>query len=189
MTVLLTGTQVGQIGRLTSVGTLLVVLLVGSGCGGSYWYWSKPDVSKQQARQDGFECKLISRQQYIVGTGGMLMGGSEPNFEIWKECLEARGYTVRSEEERAQAQAIADSELKPPVKAFADIEREKRVKAELVQKEYQYLTAEKNRLDQQKVSLDSKPDSVQRREAIIAHNRQLVEYQKRLKGYEELRSK
>lgn len=97
MTALLKGTQGGHIGRLLSVGVVLVVLLL-SGCGGAYWRWSKPGVSKQQARQDGFECTQISRQQYIVGTGGMLIGGSEPNFQVWKECLEARGvYRDRSE--------------------------------------------------------------------------------------------
>ena len=93
MTALLRGVQARQIGRLASVGAVLVALVI-SGCGGAYWQWSKPGASQQQSRQDGFECKQISRQQYIVGTGGMLLGGSEPNFGVWKECLEARGYTV-----------------------------------------------------------------------------------------------
>ena len=120
MTALLTGIQVGQIRRLTSVGAVLVALVM-SGCGGSYWYHYKPGVSEQQMRQDGFECKQISRQQYIVGTGGMLLEGSEPNFAVWKECLEARGYIVQSEEERAQAPSSRPAATTTPTDAFADI--------------------------------------------------------------------
>lgn len=96
MIALLKWTQTKQAGRTASVWAVLVALVI-SGCSGAYWQWSKPGVSQQQARQDGFECKQISRQQYIVGTGGMLLGGSEPNFGVWKECLEARGYTVTEE--------------------------------------------------------------------------------------------
>ena len=73
---------------------LPALLFVLSGCGGAYWQWSKPGVSQQQAKQDSFECKQISRQPYLVGTGGLLVGGSGPEFNTWKECLEARGYTV-----------------------------------------------------------------------------------------------
>jgi hypothetical protein len=94
MTTLLTGNKVGHIGSLTSVGAVLVALLVLSGCGGFSYNYSKPGVSQQQHAQDHFECKQISRQSYIVGTGGTLVGGSAPTWDVLKECLEARGYTV-----------------------------------------------------------------------------------------------
>jgi len=185
MTALLTATQVGQIGRLTSARVVLLALAI-SGCGGSYWSWTKPGVSEQQMRQDGFECKQISRQQYIVGTGGMLMGGSEPNFEIWKECLEARGYTVWEQKEQPQVSFDA-VEASERVRANERArEQEWALRAEKVQKEYQYLKAEKNRLDQQKVSLDKEPDSVEHRQTVAKYNRQVAEYQARLKAYEEL---
>ena len=73
---------------------ILAALLVLSGCGGAYWQWSKPGASQQQARQDGFECKQISRQQSYVLMGPMMVGSSDPDFNTWKECLEARGYWV-----------------------------------------------------------------------------------------------
>lgn len=90
----LTGTKTGHIGSLTSVGAVLAALLVLSGCGSTAYTWSKPGVSIQQAQQEGFECKQISRQPYYVPVGGVIVGGSEPDVHIWKECLEARGYTV-----------------------------------------------------------------------------------------------
>lgn len=88
---------------------LFVLLLVLSGCGFSYQY-SKPGVSRQQSAQDHFECKQISRQPYIVGTGGMLLGGSEPTWDVLKECLEARGYSVTEVIEETPEQAQAASE-------------------------------------------------------------------------------
>lgn len=84
---------------------ILVFLLILSGCGGSYWRWSKSGVSEQQARQDGFDCKQISRQSFLVGSGNMVVGGSEPDFKTWKECLEARGYSVTEQ---------GDSDPPPP---------------------------------------------------------------------------
>jgi hypothetical protein len=74
---------------------LLAALLFLSGCGGAYWQWSKPGASQQQAKQDGFECKQISRQQSYLLMGNMVAGASSPDSNIWKECLEARGYWVR----------------------------------------------------------------------------------------------
>lgn len=90
----LTGTKAGHIGSLTIVGAVLAAFLVLSGCGAAYWSYSKPGMSEQQMHQDGFECKQISRQPYYVPVGGVIVGGSDPDVRIWKECLEARGYTV-----------------------------------------------------------------------------------------------
>jgi len=90
----LTGTRARHIESLTSVGAVLAAFLVLSGCGSTAYTWSKPGVSIQQAQQDGFECKQMSRQPYYVPVGGVIVGGSEPDVHIWKECLEARGYTV-----------------------------------------------------------------------------------------------
>jgi hypothetical protein len=80
--------------RFSYAWMIIILGLLSGGCGGAYWQWSKPGASTQQARQDGFECKQISRQSYLVGSGNTLMGGSEPDFNVWKECLEARGYAV-----------------------------------------------------------------------------------------------
>ena len=76
---------------------LLAALLFLSGCGGAYWQWSKPGVSQQQARQDDFECKQISRRQSYLLMGPMMAGSSSPDLDTWKECLEARGYSVREQ--------------------------------------------------------------------------------------------
>lgn len=82
------------------------------GCGSTSYSWYKPGASLQQANQDGFECKQISRQPYyLAGGGGVILGGSEPNFEIWKECLEARGYTVREASQSSQ-EAIAEERVR-----------------------------------------------------------------------------
>jgi len=78
--------------RVNEISLIVVLGLILSGCGGSYWKWSKPGATEQQARQDGFECKQIARQP--LGTDKILIGGAEPDFPVWKECLEARGYTV-----------------------------------------------------------------------------------------------
>ena len=48
----------------------MFLAIVMTGCGGSYWEWSKPGTSLQQAKQDGFECKQISREPYYVPVGG-----------------------------------------------------------------------------------------------------------------------
>jgi len=85
--------------RACLIGNLLFLSLALSGCGGTMYTWSKPGASLQQARQDGFECKQISRQPYYVPVGGVVVGGSEPNFKIWEECLQARGYTVTISDE------------------------------------------------------------------------------------------
>jgi hypothetical protein len=76
-----------------------------AGCGSTEYTWSKPDVSRQQAQQDGFECKQISRQSYYVPVGGVIVGGSDPDVRIWKECLEARGYTVTTVAEADEVNA------------------------------------------------------------------------------------
>lgn len=91
--VALTGTNVRHIGSLTGRGAMVATLLVLSGCGFSYYY-SKPGVSQQQRAQDHYECKQASQQFAIVGSGGMVVGGSGPIWETYKECLEGRGYTV-----------------------------------------------------------------------------------------------
>lgn len=84
---------------MTRLLLISLTLLVLSGCGSTAYTWSKPGVSRQQAQQEGFECKQISRQPYYVPVGGVIVGGSEPDVRIWIECLEARGYTVTKESE------------------------------------------------------------------------------------------
>jgi len=94
-----------QIWRLQRLG-LLFFAIVMTGCGSSYWEWSKPGASLQQAKQDGFECKQISREPDDVPGGGIL-GGSEPTLRIWKECLEVRGYTVTGPDDSRVSHCVA----------------------------------------------------------------------------------
>lgn len=94
-----------------------------NGCGGFAYNYSKPGASRQQRAQDNFECKQASRQPFIVGTGGMLVGGSEPTWETYKECLEARGYTVTvgdSEDEAPSSRPAAATTQATP-DAFTNI--------------------------------------------------------------------
>ena len=85
---------------------LLFLAIVMTGCGSSYWEWSKPGASLQQATQDGFECKQISRQPDYVPGGG-IVEGLEPTLRIWKECLEARGYTVTEPNDSRVSHCVA----------------------------------------------------------------------------------
>jgi hypothetical protein len=45
--------------------------IVMAGCGGSNLQWAKPGASLQQAKQDGVECRQISRQPSDVPVGGV----------------------------------------------------------------------------------------------------------------------
>jgi hypothetical protein len=97
---------------------LAAFLLLLSGCGGAYWQWSKPGGSPQQAKQDGFECKQISRQQSYLLMGPMVVGSSDPDFNTWKECLEARGYTV-TEQSNSQTSSQSTSQANRCVRSNA----------------------------------------------------------------------
>ena len=86
--------------------------MVMAGCGGSYLQWAKPGASLQQAKQDGVECRQISRQPYDVPVepvGGVIEGGSDPDVRIWKECLEARGYTVTEQSDSQGSHCVASN--------------------------------------------------------------------------------
>lgn len=120
--------------------------------------------------QDGFECKQMSRQQYIVGSGGLLVGGSEPTFEVWKECLEARGYSVTKESEDINEQAAA-------------------VEGQWLYGEYTWLLVEKKAIDDSAAILNSdRSDTPQRRDALAVHLQRLEEYKRRLSVYEQRRA-
>jgi hypothetical protein len=95
-----------QIWGLQRVGLLFLAIAM-AGCGGSYLQWAKPGASLQQAKQDGVECRQISRQPDYVPGGGVIAGGSEPTLRIWKECLEARGYTVTEPNDSQVSHCVA----------------------------------------------------------------------------------
>jgi hypothetical protein len=99
--------------RVNEIGLIAVLGVILSGCGGSYWKWSKPGATEQRARQDGFECKQIARQPYLLGTGKMLIGGAESDFTVWKECLEARGYTVTEQNDSQSSSQSAPTNPAP----------------------------------------------------------------------------
>jgi hypothetical protein len=87
-----------------------VFLAIGmAGCGGSYLQWAKPGASLQQAKQDGVECRQISRQPDDVPVGGVIVRGSDPDVRIWKECLEARGYTVTEQSDSQGSHCVASN--------------------------------------------------------------------------------
>jgi hypothetical protein len=83
--------------------------IVMAGCGGSYLQWAKSGASLQQAKQDGVECREISRQPSDVPVGGGIGGGSDPDDRIWKECLEARGYTVTEQSDSQGSHCIVST--------------------------------------------------------------------------------
>jgi hypothetical protein len=83
--------------------------VVMAGCGGSYLQWAKPGASLQQAKQDGVECRQISRQPYDEPVGGVIVRGSDPDVRIWKECLEARGYTVTEQSDSPGSHCVASN--------------------------------------------------------------------------------
>jgi hypothetical protein len=83
--------------------------IVMAGCGGSNLQWAKPGASLQQAKQDGVECRQISRQPSDVPVGGGIGGESDPDDRIWKECLEARGYTVTEQSDSQGSHCVAST--------------------------------------------------------------------------------
>lgn len=166
--------------------TLVPVCLALGGCG-SYYRYYKPGVSPQQMRQDGFECKQLSRQQYVVGSGGMLLGGSEPTFEVWKECLEARGYIVLEGGEDSAELARAERQ-----RANAAIEEQwlREVNQQWLQDEYKWLLAEKSYIDGNAEVLNrDRQDSPQRARALALHLERLAEYNRRLQDFEQRRAR
>ena len=97
-----------QLGRLQRGGLVFLAIVI-VGCGGSSLQWAKPGASLQQAKQDGVECRQISRQPYDVPVGGGIVGGSDPDVRIWKECLEARGYTVTEQSDSQGSHCVASN--------------------------------------------------------------------------------
>jgi hypothetical protein len=64
-----------------------------NGCGYEYTY-AKPGVSRQEMARDHYECKQGSNKMAFLGTSSTLAGGEAPDWTTYRECLEARGYTV-----------------------------------------------------------------------------------------------
>lgn len=78
---------------------LALVFLLGSmlaGCGFSYTY-SKPGVSAQERARDDYQCRQESRGYSMVGTGSAVAAGDSLNWELYKPCMQARGYTIKKD--------------------------------------------------------------------------------------------
>jgi hypothetical protein len=171
-------------------GLFVTVLLVFSGCGGSYYSYSKPGTSQQQMLQDGFECKQASRQSFVVGSGGTLVGGTEANKGIWIECLQARGYTVTEESEDQREQAQANSErVRQLRQVIEEGERARQREAQWLQAEYKWLLVEGEKINETAAALNSdRTNTPQRRDAVAAHEKRLEEFNRRQVVYEQRRT-
>lgn len=85
---------------------MIFVLLLMVGCGSTQYRIFKSGASDLQTRQDSFDCKQMARVPFVVGTGGMMVGGSDPDWRTYVECLQARGYTVTIRDDEAEARAL-----------------------------------------------------------------------------------
>ncbi len=104
----------------------------------------------------------------------MPISGMGTNNELYMACFKAKGYSVLSEEEW-ELQKIR--------------ERETRLRALWLQREYSWLMSEKDALDTASTQLNrDRTDTPQRREALAAYQRRLTEYQRRLTAYEARRT-
>ncbi len=81
----------------------LVLLLVSvGGCflANPYYKVSKSGASAQQTSQDNFECQHFSQGHNVTGIAsggqGIVTGRAEVNHDLWRQCLEGRGYQVSS---------------------------------------------------------------------------------------------
>lgn len=77
---------------ITGVVLISMSMTIG-GCGFNYTY-SKPGISQQERAKDHYECKQESQKFSAVAMRGTMVAGSDPDWTTYKECLEARGYTV-----------------------------------------------------------------------------------------------
>jgi hypothetical protein len=63
-----------------------------------YYKVSKSGASAQQTSQDNFECQRLSQGYSVTGLAsggqGIVTGGSEVNRDLWRQCLQGRGYRV-----------------------------------------------------------------------------------------------
>lgn len=78
---------------------LLITALLLSGCGGTATTATRPNTTKQQSDKDHYDCYQDSMRKESAGAG--IYGGSasyaHPNLELYTYCMQARGYTVKSE--------------------------------------------------------------------------------------------
>jgi len=167
----------GHIGSLTSVGAALAALLVLSGCGGGsyYYHYSKPGVSQQQRAQDNFECTQASRQSSMVGSGRMVVGGTNSNPDEWRECLQARGYTVsvKSEEQRQAERQELMTERRALIGQQRMFEEQKRE-----------LDEQKRVLEEQQAALSGGGDRQQYEQAVSVHNQVVADFNQRHADWE-----
>jgi hypothetical protein len=126
--------------------------------------WWKKKRSSFPRNSNIFNDRIVNSQWL------RLVGGSEPTFEVWKECLEARGYSVTKESEDINEQAAA-------------------VEGQWLYGEYTWLLVEKKAIDDSAAILNSdRSDTPQRRDALAVHLQRLEEYKRRLSVYEQRRA-
>lgn len=81
------------------IGLVLLVVSIG-GCfmANPYYKVSKSGASAQQTSQDNFECQRLSQGYSVTGLAsggqGIVTGGAEVNRDLWRQCLQGRGYRV-----------------------------------------------------------------------------------------------
>ena len=77
--------------------TMLVILLLlvplTAGCDFQYTMY-KPGATQQQTLQDSYQCKQESRGYGYLSTGATAAAGDSLNWDLYKSCMEARGYTI-----------------------------------------------------------------------------------------------
>jgi hypothetical protein len=81
--------------------TALILLAVSvGGCfmANPYYKASKSGAGAQQTSQDNFECQRLSQGYSVTGLAsggqGIVTGGAEVNRDLWRQCLQGRGYSV-----------------------------------------------------------------------------------------------
>lgn len=82
--------------RLLILSFGLTSVLFMDGCSTTY-HWTKPGATTQQSYKDSYECEKESVSRSSVLAGGVYSNSEYVNQELWKSCLQARGYTVTEE--------------------------------------------------------------------------------------------
>jgi hypothetical protein len=72
---------------------LLTLLILSVGCDFQYTMY-KPGASQQETLQDSYQCKQESRGFRYLSTGSAAAASDSPDWDLYKSCMEARGYTI-----------------------------------------------------------------------------------------------
>lgn len=77
----------------TLMGALLMLLTLTAGCDFQYTM-HKAGASQQETLQESYQCKQESRGYSYLSTGSAAAASDSPNWDLYKSCMEARGYTI-----------------------------------------------------------------------------------------------